>query len=286
MVDHIDTSAIPGANLRPDMVQIGAHEMKSIGNDVSTQGGTVLTSWQGLAAHYEAPEAGTLFHVMDKVKTDAETFGTNVGKVSRALNTYAAEVEPIKAELAKLKTDAENFVTSIAGGVEKKTYSRAGVSTSKISWDEDQASVDKNNSLIHQVNAQMVLLWAAERKCANAIYDVIGWGHIEAATDDNPNGYGVTEIPDGADTPWGKSVKRTEGCGEKAADAVGHFVWDGVIVGGIWGTVKGLGSLFLGYNPNTGEWFDGSTYGAAWSNLGKLAVGTMVMASLGAGASC
>ena len=76
-------------------------------------------------------------------------------------------------------------------------------------------SVDANNDLIGRVNAQMVLLWAAERKCANAIYDIIGFPHIEAATEDNPNGYGVNEIPDGAETPWGKTVERSESCGRR-----------------------------------------------------------------------
>ena len=174
------------------MVEIGAREIKSIGEDVSDQGGTLLTTWQRLAQHYEAPEAGTLFGVMDPVKTNAETFG-----VSSALTTYAAEVEPIKAELAKIKTEAQDFVVSIPGGVEKKSYSRAGVHTSTVEWHEDQDTVDANNALIGRVNAQMVLLWAAERRCANAIYDIIGFPHIEAATESNPNGYGVSEIPEG-----------------------------------------------------------------------------------------
>ena len=282
MPDPIDASAIPGDNLRPDMVDIAASEIETIGDDVSDQGGMVVTTWQRLAQHYEAPEAATLFGVMDPVKTNAETFGSNVDRVSSALKTYAAEVEPIKAELAKIKADAQNFVVAIAGGVEKTTYSRAGAITTNVEWHEDQDSVDANNDLIHRVNAQMILLWAAERKCANAIYDIIGFPHIEAATEDNPNGYGVNEIPDGAETPWGKTVERTESCGEKAVNSVGHFVWDGVIVGGIWGTVEGLGSLTLGYNPQTGEWFDGSTYGAAWSNLGKLAVGLTVSSLPGA----
>jgi Tuberculosis necrotizing toxin len=276
MPDHIDPSAIPGDNLRPDMVEIAGSEISSIGDEVSDQGGVVVTTWQRLAQHYEAPEAGTLFGVMDPVKTNAETFGNNVDRVSSALKTYAAEVEPIKAELARIKAEAYSFVASIAGGVEKTTFSRAGAITSTVEWHEDQDSVDANNDLLRRVNAQMVLLWAAERKCANAIYDIIGFPHIEAATEDNPNGYGVTEIPDGADTPWGKTVERSESCGEKAVDAVGRFVWDGVIVGGIWGTVVGLGTLTLGYNPQTGEWFDGDTYAAAWSNLGKLAVGLAV----------
>ena len=273
MPDPIDPAGIPGDNLRPDMVEIAASEIDTIGQDVSDQGGAVVTTWQRLAQHYEAPESGTLFGVMDPVKTNAETFGSNVDRVSSALKTYAAEVEPIKAELAKIKADAYNFVASIAGGVEKTTYSRAGAIKSTVEWHEDQDSVDANNDLIHRVNAQMVLLWAAERKCANAIYDIIGFAHIEAATEGNPNGYGVTEIPDGAETPWGKTVERSESCGEKAVNAVGHFVWDGVVVGGIWGTVVGLGTLTLGYNPQTGEWFSGDAYGAAWSNLGKLAVG-------------
>ncbi len=273
MPDHINPAAIPGAELRPDMVEIGAREIKSIGDDVRDQGGTLLTTWQRLAQHYEAPEAATLFTVMDPVKTNAETFGSNVATVSSALTTFAAEIEPIKAELARIKSEAESFVTSIAGGVEKKTYSRAGVHTSTIEWHEDQDSVDANNALIARVNEQMVLLWAAERKCANAIYDIIGFPHVEAASDDNPNGYGVTEIPEGTETPWGAAVERSESCGEQALGAVKGFVWDGVVVGGIWGTVEGLGSLVLGYNPQTGEWFDGDTYGAAWSNLGMLAVG-------------
>jgi Tuberculosis necrotizing toxin len=280
MPDHIDPAAIPGDNLRPDMVEIAAGEISTIGDDVSDQGGVVVSTWQRLAHHYEAPEAATLFGVMDPVKTNAETFGSNVDRVSSALKTYAAEVEPIKAELAKIKTDAYNFVASIAGGVEKTTYSRAGAIKTTVEWHEDQDSVDANNDLIRRVNAQMVLLWAAERKCANAIYDIIGFPHIEAATDSNPNGYGVNEIPDGSETPWGKTVERSESCGEKAANAVGHFVWDGVIVGGIWGTVEGLGTLTLGYNPQTGEWFSGDAYGAAWSNLGKLAVGLAVTSPL------
>jgi Tuberculosis necrotizing toxin len=280
MPDHIAPSAIPGDNLRPDMVEIAAAEIKSIGDDVSDQGGVVVSTWQRLANHYEAPEAGTLFGVMDPVKTNAETFGNNVDRVSSALSTYAAEVEPIKAELAKIKAEAYAFVASIAGGVEKTTCSRAGAIKTTVEWHEDQDSVDANNDLIRRVNAQMVLLWAAERKCANAIYDIIGFPHIEAASDNNPNGYGVTEIPDGAETPWGKSVERSESCGEKTVNAVGSFVWDGVIVGGIWGTVEGVGTLVMGYNPQTGEWFDGDAYGAAWSNLGKLAVGLAVTSPL------
>src|SRR5215213_99489 len=115
MPDHIDPGAIPGHNLRPDMVDIAASEIKTIGDDVSDQGGVVVSTWQRLAHHYEAPEAATLFGVMDPAKTNAEAY---------------------------------NFVASMAGGVEKTTYSRAGAIKTTVEWHEDQDSVDANNDLI------------------------------------------------------------------------------------------------------------------------------------------
>lgn len=290
MPSQIDPSAIPGENLKPDDIDIAANQMRFIGTDVADQGFTVLSSWQGITAHYEAPESSTLFSVMDPVGTAAETFGTNVGTLATALNTFADEIRPIKAELDAIRAEATSFVASTRNGVEKEviapgsyttSYQAAATTTQTVEWHEDQDTVDKNNELIERVNAQMVLLWAAERSCANKIYDIIGQPHIEAASDSNPNGYGVNEIPEGSEMPWGAAVERTESCGEQAVGAVGRFVWDGVIVGGIWGTVTSLGTLVLGYNPSTGEWFQGDMYGAAWSNLGMLGVGLATAGPLG-----
>ena len=44
MPDHIDPAAIPGDNLRPDMVEIAAGEISTIGDDVSDQGGVVVST--------------------------------------------------------------------------------------------------------------------------------------------------------------------------------------------------------------------------------------------------
>src|SRR5690606_15729995 len=148
-------------------------------------------------------------------------------------------------------------------------------------WADDDDKRNKNNSLITQVNDQMVALWTAERECANAIYDLFHHPHIEAASEANPEGYGVTDIPDDAEMPWGSHVEEPENCIEATAGAVKGFVWDGLIVGGIWGTIKGLGTLVLGYNPETGEWFSGDAYAAAWSNLGMMGVGLLNTATLG-----
>lgn len=145
-------------------------------------------------------------------------------------------------------------------------------------WHEDQDSVDRNNELIADVNKQMVLLWEAERTAANKIRALFGGEALHAyESEDDANGYGLDEIPEGTEMPWGAEVERTEGCGEATVNFVFRdFLWEGIIVGGIWGTVEGLGTLVLGYNPSTGEWFSGDAYGAAWGNLGLLAGGLLL----------
>lgn len=286
MPEHIDPAKIPGADLDPDTIESSANQIGGIGEQVSTNGAQVVSAWHPITSHYVAPESSTLFGVMDDVQTLAEGVGSDIARARTALVAFAEDARPIKAELERIRADAVAFVDSIRNGVDVEQAvpvyagrggyvppAGAGTRTVHKEWHEDQDSVDKNNQLLHRVNEQMVLLWAAERKCANAIYDILNMPHIEAATDENPNGYGVEEIPDDAETPWGKPVEKSEDCGEKVVSSVKGFVWDGVIVGGIWGTVEGLGTLVLGYNPATGDWFSGDAYGAAWSSLGMLGVG-------------
>ena len=97
MVSPINTEVMPGDNMTPATIDIAAWNMRSIGSQVSTQGGTVVTTWQRISASYDAPEEQTLFAAMNPVKTNAETFGSNVGTASTALETFAEEVRTIKA---------------------------------------------------------------------------------------------------------------------------------------------------------------------------------------------
>lgn len=154
-------------------------------------------------------------------------------------------------------------------------------------WHEVQESVDRNNDLIRRVNTEQVELWDAERACANKIREIYGADPIGKWGED-PNdpeaGWGLSEIPDGTEgMPWGDEVERTKNCGEKTATVVfKDFLWDGVIVDGIWGTVEGLGMLTLGYNPEDHSFFQGDIYAGSWSNLGYLASGLVIYSS-GAG---
>nr|WP_154923594.1 hypothetical protein [Microbacterium testaceum] len=305
MPSPIDYEKIPGADIQPDAIEENALTIGTISGQVSEHGSNVNLKWQGMAGVYEAPESPTLLGLMAPVSSQATQVGDNLAEVSAALVAFAADVRPIKAELDSLRIEAKAFVDSIQGGVQVReinpawaaaqspyggatampTYqgSWGGSTTSAPAepdkyrtvtkeWHESQEHVDRNNELLAAVNAQQVKLWEAERACANRIRALYGAAPLHAAESENDSlGYGIAEIPEGTEMPWGAEVERTEGCGEATAKFVfKDFLWEGVVVGGIWGTVEGLGTLILGYNPATGEFFSGDAYGAAWGNLGML----------------
>ncbi|MBA8793646.1 hypothetical protein FHX74_001251 [Friedmanniella endophytica] len=264
---------LPGDNMDPDAIETAATNLKNTGHAVSTRGATVLTTWQGLSASYEAPEQELLFTSMNPAKTKAESFGTDMGTAASALNTFASEVRTIKAEVAKIKADAIAFLGTIKDG--KVTVHHPAVYGGKASipahdsdedWDSDQDTVDKNNALIHRLNDQQEKLWTAERTCANALNAICGAAAIGAADPNDPNskGYGYTDLPDNAEMPWGHSVERKEGCAES--------VVKGFFVDGLWnGMVQGLTSLVgFSWSGPDGIGFSWSTFGHAWEGVAKL----------------
>ncbi|MBN9212877.1 MAG: hypothetical protein BGO45_16535 [Microbacterium sp. 71-36] len=309
MPDAIKVDAIPGADIDPDAIDENARTIGTISGQVSEHGSNVHFKWQGMAGVYEAPESPTLLGLMAPVSSQATQVSDNLAEVSAALIAFAADVRPIKAELDSLRVQAQTFVDSIQGGVQVREINPAwtaaqspyggatamptyqgswGSSTTGSSsaaapdkyrtvtkeWHESQDHVDRNNELIAAVNAQQIKLWEAERACANRIRALYGAQPLHAATsEDDALGYGISEIPEGTEMPWGAEVERTEGCGEATAKFIfKDFLWEGIAVGGVWGTITGLGTLVLGYNPETGEFFSGDAWGAAWGNLGLIAV--------------
>ncbi|NMR21744.1 hypothetical protein, partial [Cellulomonas fimi] len=151
-----------------------------------------------------------------------------------------------------MRSDAYAFRSTIASNAE---------------WEYDQGLVDENTALISRVNAQQVALWEAERACANAIRALYGAEPWRAATGENdPLGYGVGEIPTDAAMPWGSEVQRKDHCPKSAAVGVKRFVWDGVIVDGLWGTVTGLGML-VGIDGWSWSW---DTMKSSWIGMGSL----------------
>ncbi|MET0735631.1 MAG: TNT domain-containing protein [Microbacterium sp.] len=312
MPSAIDPTQIPGKEIDPDAVESHGRTVGTIAASVRDNGSNVHLTWQGMAGVYSAPESGTLLGLMQPVSSQATTAGDNLDVVSAALVQFASDVRPIKAELDSLRAQAQAFVdTTVANGVRVREVNPAWMSTQGYQgswsaygaysspstggtatqapdvpqyryvtkeWHEDQDAVDRNNDLISAVNAQQVALWEAERTCANKIRALYGAAPLHAATsEDDALAYGLDEIPEGTEMPWGAPVERSEGCGEATFNfVVKDFLWEGIAVGGVWGTIQGLGTLVLGYNPATGDWFSGEAYGAAWGNLGMLTAGALI----------
>lgn len=313
MPDAINVGAIPGDEINPDAIEENARTIGTISGQVADHGSNVHFTWQGMAGVYEAPESPTLLGLMAPVSSQATQVSDNLAEVSAALIAFAADVRPIKAELDSLRVQAQTFADSIQAGVPVREINPAwaaaqspyggatamptyqgswGSSTTSSSraskpekyrtvtkeWHESQEHVDRNNELIAAVNAQQVKLWEAERACANRIRALYGAAPLHAAqSEDDALGYGISEIPEGTEMPWGADVERTEGCGEATAKfVVKDFLWEGVIVGGIGGTLSGLGSLLVGFDPATWTFFSTDAWGSAWGGLGTLAAGALM----------
>ena len=178
MPDHINPDGIPLDLLKPEEVIAAAAALRRWAVRRRPRG--LCCSGPGTAwlHHYQAPESHGLLTIMDPVKANAHTFGENTSTVARALKAYAVEQERVKTELTRIKRAAQTFVTAIDGGVtQHHAVPKGGVMSTKVPWHEDQPSIDTNNALLAQVDAQLTALEDAQRRCANSIYDIIGFPH-------------------------------------------------------------------------------------------------------------
>ncbi|MGV9210848.1 hypothetical protein ACTFTM_03195 [Micromonospora sp. RB23] len=252
MINPGEIPQIPG---NMDALATHAQTVKTAGVDFANTGQAVDSTWQGLAAVYEAPEATQLFAATGPVRTVSASVGEDIQAVGAALATYATEVREIKAQLAALKSQAEEFVGSVKDDED---------------WREDQGKVDKHNGLITAVNTQVAAFFEAQRKCANTINALYGGRQYRA---DNADGqaedgeYGFTADTlnaaageDGA-LPWGSNEEHDRGF---LGDVGAYFVG----IGESFVTMlEDLGGL-IGRDPTTGEWSWG-TAGQSWLGLGK-----------------
>ncbi|WP_353941176.1 hypothetical protein ABII15_05710 [Streptomyces sp. HUAS MG91] len=259
----IDPAGIPHfigdlATLDTDVTSLTVHagEFRTAGSDVHTE-------FQGLSAFYQAPEADELFASTLPVKTKTDAFADDLEKVASALSAYSTEVQPLVQKLETLKADATAFVNSVSGDDD---------------WRKDQDKVDHNNDLWHDVNHTVAAFQSAERASYNKIMALIDGTRL--TTDDGSHGEGMygfkaDDLDHAEETPWGSSAEREYEGIEWLYHRAKSFVWDGFIVDGVWGTIKGLGTL-VG--------FDGwDMAGEAWKHLGQLAIASSITMMPGVG---
>ncbi|WP_406292690.1 hypothetical protein [Streptomyces sp. NBC_00624] len=236
--------------------------LKTDAGHIRGTGSDVHTQFQGLSAYYQAPEAEKLFASTKPVQDRADTFADDLEKVSTALSDYATEVRPLVTKLAQLKADATTFVNKVKDDDD---------------WEYDEDKIDEHNQLRDDVTTTVAAFWAAERTCHNKITALFGGTQMVAGDgSDRKDQYGFNaDDLKNAKLPWGDPMEEKHHVWE-----VGHwvksFVWDGLIVDGIWGTIKGLGTL-VGF----GGW---DAMGQAWKGLAQLATGLAITSIPGAGA--
>ena len=237
--------------------------LKKDAGNVRDAGADVHSRFQGLSAYYQAPEAKQLFATTKPVKDRADGFADDLETVSSALSEYAAEVRPLKEKLERLQAEATAFVESVKDDDE---------------WEYDGDKTEEHNRLRDDITATVAAFWAAERTCHNKIIALVPGGKKVVVGDgsDREGQYGFSaEDMKNAKLPWGDPVEEKHKWYE-----VGHwaksFVWDGIIVDGIWGTIKGLGTL-VGF----GGW---EAMGQAWKGLAQLATGLALSSIPGVGA--
>ena len=247
----IDPQEIPEFTGDLEQLEKDYGSLKKDAGNIRSTGADVHSQFQGLSAYYHAPEAETLFASTKPVSDRSDTFATDLETVSSALSGYATEIRPLVAKLKQLKTEATEFVDSVKGDDD---------------WEYDGDKVDKHNRIRDDITAPVAAFWAAERTCHNEITAL--WHGTQMVAGDgsdkkNQYGYNASDLKD-AKLPWGDPVEEKHHWYE-----VGHwvksFVWDGLIVDGVWGTIKGLGTL-VGF----GGW---DAMGQAWKGLAQLATG-------------
>ncbi|MFE6775662.1 hypothetical protein [Streptomyces sp. NPDC057702] len=255
--DRIDPSGIPTFTGSLELLEHDITGLRGDAGKVRSTGADTHSEFQKLSAFYQAPEADQLFATTQPVKDTAGRFADDLTTVASALEGYSTEVRPIIDRLKRLKAEAAAFVEDIEDDDD---------------WKYDGGKVDKNNDLVQDVSTAVAQFWAAERAAANKISGLVNggtvWREDDGSGGKNMYGYSVDDMKKAGETPWGKAVEEKHHAWE-----IGHwaksFVWDGFIVEGVWGTLKGLGGLV-----GLGGW---ETFKQSWKGLGQLATGLAIL---------
>ncbi|MCW7947519.1 protein phosphatase, partial [Streptomyces hygroscopicus] len=256
----IDPGRIPQYTGNLEQLERDYGDLRTDAVDIRSTGRDVHARFQGLSAYYKAPEAEQLFATTRPVADRSDAFAADLEAVSSALSGYAAEIRPLVARLKQLKLEATAFVGSVKDDHD---------------WEYDGDKVAHHNRIRDDVTVAVAAFWAAERSCHNKITAL--WHGVQMVAGDGSerkDQYGFSAFDmKGARLPWGEPVEQRHHWYE-----VGHwvksFVWDGLVVDGIWGTVKGLGTL-VGF----GGW---EAMGQAWKGLAQLATGLAISSVPGA----
>ncbi|PZT81823.1 hypothetical protein [Streptomyces sp. AC1-42W] len=220
----------------------------------ATAAGDVHSSFGGLQAFYKAPEADQLFATTQPVADRGTSLKSELETITAALSAYGTDAAPLVEKLRELKREAESFVVRIKDDDK---------------WREDGDLVEENNRRHDEIAETWAAFQAVERACHDKIVALVGGPALK--TDDGSGkkgtyGYDAETLKHAEGLPWGDPVEES-----KPWWQLHEHAWDfakGFFVDGVWGTIKGLGTLV-----GTEGWDSAKQ---AWSGLGKLATGVVI----------
>ncbi|MFK0258341.1 hypothetical protein [Streptomyces sp. NPDC090445] len=257
-VDPVEVPVFTG-----DLVELD-RQIKAIssgGTAVSTKAGDVHSSFGGLQAFYQAPEADQLFATTKPVSDLGLKLSTDMSAIAGALGAYARDVAPLKKKLEDLKGEAGTFLLKVSKD-EK--------------WREDGDLIDENLARRNEIAEVWTQFHEVERTAHAKIVALVGGQPLRVNDGSNAAdmyGYDAEALKQSKSLPWGDAVEESV-----PAWQVWEHVWDfgkGVVVDGVWGTLKGLGGL-VGLQGL-------ETFKQSWTGLAKLATGIAITAIPGVG---
>ncbi|MEV3989885.1 hypothetical protein AB0J57_13375 [Streptomyces sp. NPDC049837] len=231
--------------------------LSGAGGKIATAAGDVHTSFGGLRSFYKAPEAEQLFATTQPVKDKALDISSDMCTIAGALGTYASDIRPLKQKLDDLRRDAVAFREKIADDDK---------------WREDGDLVEENNDRRNEIAEVWTQFQAAERAAHAKIVALVGGKALKVNDGSNGKdmyGYDAEALKQAKSLPWGDAVEESTPWWQVWEHA--YDFGKGIIVDGVWGTIKGLGTLvgFQGWDAA----------GQAWKGLGQLATGLVITAS-------
>ncbi|MDX2784015.1 hypothetical protein PV379_42940, partial [Streptomyces caniscabiei] len=250
------SAEIPEFTGNLEQLETDAGDIAFDGMAVGAAGLLIDANFNLLEPFYKAPEADQLFATTASVAAAGYDLQTELGTVSKALLDYAAEVRPLVDRLNSLRAEAAAFERRVADDED---------------WVADGDLIDENTARRNAVNAAWTAFQAAERACYNKIVALVGGEPLvvgDGSNKENMYGYRAEDLNNAGGLPWGDVVEESN-----PWYYIHEHAWDftvGFVVDGVWGTIKGLGTLvgFSGWDAA----------GQAWVGLGKLATGILITA--------
>ncbi|MFD3762694.1 hypothetical protein ACFWS9_37840, partial [Streptomyces sp. NPDC058622] len=235
--------------------------ISSGGAAVATKTSDVHTGFGGLQAFYQAPEADQLFATTKPVSDLGLKLSSDMCTIAGALGTYSRDAAPIVKKLENLKAEAQAFRTE---------------TDKDEKWREDGDLIDENLERRNKIAEVWAEFQEVERAAYGKIVALVGGKPLKVNDGSNGKdmyGYDAESMKQSKSLPWGDAVEESI-----PAWQVWEHAWEfgkGIVVDGVWGTLKGLGGL-VGLQG----W---DVFKQSWTGLAKLGTGLAIMSIPGVG---